>query len=491
MNYNETNGIVIGPEFSRLFAEVILQYIDKCVENDLQKKGYKWNVDYECYRYVDDHFFFYNNKEVLEAARQSYAYHLNEYKMAISNEKTEDIDRPFITPISRAKLTIDKLIHDTITINVVDDLLKKDESEDDAKDIAKESGEDEIGNEPIDKERIEKTLGKKHTLYFRSSFFSSVFQDILKTNNVEARDVLNYTIARMGNRCERMLKKFDGLYKPLCMADKVIDIPTDMKEQANHRKSVMEHELSLFLFNLLDSAFFIYSFNKQLNSTLKLVNLLNTIIVYLDVDYFERAKDKKDKSLIKHKRFTDDIRANVFKKIQDEINVVFQCQHYSEDTQLETLYFLITLRSMRQKYHLSAATIENYIGVKTNEDGSKVLPDMNAISITLFLYYFADKREFDELRMLIVNKACERIKNVPMELHKKTSELVILLLDLMACPYLKLENKTKVGESFGLTKKEIKNLLRYFKNGRYMFTNWKKLNVTKELNAKISQEVYA
>lgn len=486
MNYNETNGIVIGPEFSRLFAEVILQYIDKCVENDLYEKGYKWNVDYECYRYVDDHFFFYNNKEVLEAARQSYAYHLNEYKMTISNEKTEDIDRPFITPISRAKLAIDKLIHDTITINVDNNLLKKDESEDDAKDIAKESAEEE--DTPIDKERIEKTLGKKHTLYFRSSFFSSVFQDILKTNNVEAKDVLNYTIARMGNRCERMLKKFDRLYKPLCMADKAIGLTTKMKEQAEYRKSIMENELSLFLFNLLDSAFFIYSFNKQLNSTLKLINLLNTIIVYLDNDYFERSKDK---TFIKHKRFTDDIRANVFKKIQDEINMAFQCCRYREDTQLETLYFLITLRSMRSKYHLSVASIENYIGVKTNEDGTKELPDMNAISITLFLYYFADKNEYDELRMLIVNKACERIKSVPMELHKKTSELVILLLDLMACPYLTIENKTKVGEAFGLNLKEIKNLLRYFKNGRYMFTNWKKLNITKELNAKISQEVYA
>ncbi|WP_455051983.1 antiviral reverse transcriptase Drt3b [Leyella stercorea] len=474
MNYNETNGIVIGPEFSRLFAEVILQYIDKCVENDLYEKGYKWNVDYECYRYVDDHFFFYNNKDVLEAARQSYAYHLNEYKMTISNEKTEDIDRPFITPISRAKLAIDKLINDTITINVDDDQFKKDESDNDAKDIAMDSEEDEIENEPMDKKRLENALGKRHTLYFRSSFFSSVFQDILKTNNVEAKDVLNYTIARMGNRCERMLKKFDRLYKPLCMADKVIDITPKMKEQAEHRKSSMEHELSLFLFNLLDSAFFIYSFNKQLNSTLKLVNLLNTIIVYLDTDYF-----------------TNDIRANVFKKIQDEINVAFQCCRYSENTQLETLYFLITLRSMRSKYHLSVASIENYIGVKTNEDGSKELPDMNAISITLFLYYFADKKEFDELRMLIVNKACERIKNVPMELHRKTSELVILLLDLMACPYLNAESKTQIGEAFGLTKKEINNLLRYFKNGRYMFTNWKKLNVTKELNAKISQEVYA
>lgn len=497
MNYNETNGIVIGPEFSRLFAEVILQYIDKCVENDLYEKGYKWNVDYECYRYVDDHFLFYNNKEVLEVARQSYAFHLNEYKMTISNEKTEDIDRPFITPISRAKLAIDKLIHDTIAINVDDDLLKRDDSLDDAKDIAKESDEDEIEYKPIDKKRLEKVLGKKHTLYFRSSFFSSVFQDILKTNKVEAKDVLNYTIACMGNRCEHMLKKFERLYKPLCMADKVTDIIPEMKEHAEHQKSIMEHELSVFLFNLLDSAFFIYSFNKQLNSTLKLINLLNTIIVYLDTDYFERSKSKKDKEgkkckiFIKHKRFTDDIRANVFKKIQDEINLAFQCCRYSENTQLETLYFLITLRSMRRKYHLSVASIENYIGINTKEDGCKELPDMNAISITLFLYYFADKREFDELRSLIVDKACERISKVPKELHKKTTELVILLLDLMACPYLSAESKNKVGEAFGLTKKEIKNLLRYFKNGRYMFTNWKKLNVTKELNAKISQEVYA
>ena len=205
----------------------------------------------------------------------------------------------------------------------------------------------------------------------------------------------------------------------------------------------------------------------------------------------ERAKGKKDRTLVRHQRFTDDIRANVFKKIRDEINVTFQCSRYSEDTQLETLYFLITMRSMRCKYHLSAASIENYMGVKTKKDGTKELPSMNAISICLFLYYFADKEEFNELRELVVTKACERISHVPTELRRKTSEMVILLLDLMACPYLSAGSKTQVGEAFGLTKKEIKNLLGYFKNGRYMFTNWKKLNVTKELNAKISQEVYA
>jgi hypothetical protein len=58
MNYNETNGIVIGPEFSRIFAELILQRIDKSVEKELYQKGYKYKEDYDVYRYVDDFFCF-------------------------------------------------------------------------------------------------------------------------------------------------------------------------------------------------------------------------------------------------------------------------------------------------------------------------------------------------------------------------------------------------------------------------------------------------
>ena len=38
VNARETNGIVIGPEFSRIFAEIILQYIDQKVEQELLGK---------------------------------------------------------------------------------------------------------------------------------------------------------------------------------------------------------------------------------------------------------------------------------------------------------------------------------------------------------------------------------------------------------------------------------------------------------------------
>lgn len=60
LNYGETNGIVIGPEFSRIFAEIILQKIDKTIYEQLLQLETPLihKRDYEIYRYVDDYSFF-------------------------------------------------------------------------------------------------------------------------------------------------------------------------------------------------------------------------------------------------------------------------------------------------------------------------------------------------------------------------------------------------------------------------------------------------
>src|SRR5690606_23836809 len=64
-NYNETNGIVVGPEISRIFAEILLQQIDVNVINRVSHL--KMGVDYEVRRYVDDIFVFSNDEKVQEA----------------------------------------------------------------------------------------------------------------------------------------------------------------------------------------------------------------------------------------------------------------------------------------------------------------------------------------------------------------------------------------------------------------------------------------
>ena len=60
-NFNETHGVIIGPEISRIFAEIIFQKIDLNVQFKLRNidapliKG----VDYDIRRYVDDVFIYF------------------------------------------------------------------------------------------------------------------------------------------------------------------------------------------------------------------------------------------------------------------------------------------------------------------------------------------------------------------------------------------------------------------------------------------------
>ena len=42
-----------------------------------------------------------------------------------------------------------------------------------------------------------------------------------------------------------------------------------------------------------------------------------------------------------------------------------------------------------------------------------------------------------------------------------------------------------------ISEPDLKSMLGYFRKQKYMFTKWTKVDITKELSAKISQEVYA
>ena len=87
INGKSSNGIVIGPEFSRLIAEILLQEIDIQVYNELSILGLQKDLDYEIYRFVDDIFIFTNSEittdkiiNLYENYTSKYLLHLNEHK---------------------------------------------------------------------------------------------------------------------------------------------------------------------------------------------------------------------------------------------------------------------------------------------------------------------------------------------------------------------------------------------------------------------------
>lgn len=114
LNYNETHGIVIGPEFSRIFAEIILQRIDRNVYNSLLEEHIYPNTDYKIFRYVDDHFLFFNDEKVKNRILEIYTLKLHEYKMYINQAKTHQYARPIITEISIAKRKIQQYVKNYI-----------------------------------------------------------------------------------------------------------------------------------------------------------------------------------------------------------------------------------------------------------------------------------------------------------------------------------------------------------------------------------------
>lgn len=114
VNYDETNGIIVGPEISRIFAEIILQRIDIKVLNRLKQEPYglKLGRDYEIRRYVDDHYIYANGKEILQAILSVYKEELQFYKLFINESKLEFVERPFVSNVSDAKFEVCKLLNE-------------------------------------------------------------------------------------------------------------------------------------------------------------------------------------------------------------------------------------------------------------------------------------------------------------------------------------------------------------------------------------------
>ncbi len=98
-NHNETNGIPIGPEVSRIFSEVLFQEIDRQVIAKLQTNSF--NGDYAFRRYVDDVFIFAKDDKIARLVYETYADVLIAFNLHANTGKSIRFARPFLTKKSR------------------------------------------------------------------------------------------------------------------------------------------------------------------------------------------------------------------------------------------------------------------------------------------------------------------------------------------------------------------------------------------------------
>lgn len=110
-NNNETNGIPVGAEFSRVFSEIIFQDIDHKVANSLQMKhGMYFGSSYEVVRYVDDYVIFAKSADVAKRVYDEIEDTLSLYNLYINEMKIEKYERPFFTYKSRVVVCVNDAV---------------------------------------------------------------------------------------------------------------------------------------------------------------------------------------------------------------------------------------------------------------------------------------------------------------------------------------------------------------------------------------------
>lgn len=101
-NHRETNGILIGPEVSRIFAEILFQGIDRRTISKLEERqGLTFGREYSFRRYVDDLFIFAKSEKDAKTVYDCYADVLLDFNLHANATKSVQMARPFVTPKSR------------------------------------------------------------------------------------------------------------------------------------------------------------------------------------------------------------------------------------------------------------------------------------------------------------------------------------------------------------------------------------------------------
>lgn len=426
LNYNETNGIVIGPEFSRIFAELILQEIDERAKQELKLSGFHYKKDYEIFRYVDDYFVFYNDETAKDKILSTFRLGLRDFKLSLNDSKTIQYKKPIITEITIAKQKINDLLN-TIAYKIEDF----------------EDGVEDNGTTPIKK--------KKGKIYIDSNSLITKFKTIIFEAGIDYKDILNYSFSIIERKLNALVKNYF----------KIIDEKNTEKDFIN---AILE---------LLDFVFFLYSVSPRVNTTIKLCRILRIVTATLNI------KDQ----------FNIDFKHLVFKKIYDNIVFTLHKNKTVKHTQVETLYLLIALGELGNKYWLTENVLASYLRVENKDTGFYLETELNYFSIVVSLFYMKDKARYTKLRDFIFTKLIDRFESVDYSYRIKKAELILLLFDILAYPFVdKDTEKRKLLNLYNISDTALQtNIINTRKN---WFTNWSEFDFGKALDAKQSQEVY-
>ena len=424
LNHKETNGIVIGPEFSRVFAEIILQSIDvELVRELVNTEKLIHKIDYEIFRYVDDFFVFYNEESTYARIFEALQKILKSKKLSVNTAKIKHYKKPIVTEITIAKERVSNLLNEAIDpVCEVEPL---------------------VGSGSMPARDLVCAINVNRLI--------TSYKSAIKESDVAYGDVLNYTFGIVENKLEKLFKAY---------------VECDKSDRNRKR-------LSRALLAIMEYVFFCYSASPKVNHTIRLCR-----IIAASVDFLHAQGVPYE---LKHL---------LFKYIHENVMQQLEKNTMSIHREVESLYLLISLSHIGREYWLPVSVLLRHFMIEEEHDSGNYVRSagfMSHFSITVLLSYIKGKARYAKLRCFVEEHVITKLEHMK-AYCRDDAEAVILLLDLVTCPYVSDITKSRIGQVFDL---DAAGLLSIQSSCDQWFTSWgDKFNLGKELDAKRSREVY-
>ncbi|WP_253475683.1 antiviral reverse transcriptase Drt3b [Natronocella acetinitrilica] len=393
-NFSETNGIVVGPEVSRIFAEIILQDIDMRVAHRLRQRKLYHRQQYEIRRYIDDYFLFTNDEHTENVVIQTHETVLADYKLFLNREKLKKTTRPFSTPISAAKHELLDLLE-----GVFADLFVSGE-------LAKHGGHDYSPNRSYARHR----QGSVHVReYFDWSWTPRKLLDRYKAT-VKAYDIRYEDVSGffLGIIRHRLLQAFTRL---CCAMDRDVEY----------------------------------------NSLNRLIGFIVEVVFFVVMtDVRVRPVDIAAQILVLLKEALADYDPPLIQIFEEAVQIDFARSFLSGGEEsvatlhpLEFCSLLVTVSNVTPNWKVDPSTLlEFWQAVSSRQapvNETRKFPYFEAVSIVYFCKYDPD---YDRVREEVANSLVTALSEPHPRFH---ASLTLALFDFMSCPFLAESQKRQIA----------------------------------------------
>jgi len=368
-NDGETNGILIGNELSRIFAEIILQKVDSLLEERIKKEHNK--EQYKICRYVDNYYIFHNNQEFKNKIKEYLTEFLYEYKLTINENKIKEYTlKPFLTPISNAKINLKTLLEEYLKKNIKDKIDKiKEDQNIDTNNIKLENINDLINNI--------RSICYTNKIYI--SDISSLLLSIIK-NTLGKKIYYKYKLYK---------KKYDKQEKD----KQENDDENEVNKNINNLYSYIVKTNGSIFINCIELSFYLFSNTYKQSGTTSFFNILilidnifTRIQIYLDEKLDEKQKLEINilyNGLIKEKikknilQFIDTTIINKNSKISTEMLDILQiCKCFKIEISGEKLKKIFQIDQKNKISYFDIVSLLDYMLInKDQEDYIKIIDE--------------------------------------------------------------------------------------------------------------------